>query len=367
MKFGIFIIFIWILFSLCSQTLLHPKGTEPSLIHDAAYLIVPEKSSYRKAIIIKAVEKTKVSVPLTVPGVVNADPEFVLDVFPPLVGRIVAFHKKWGDFVNAGDILFTMHSADFAQIQSDLNRTRASFLLATQILERQKKLRLASIASQSELQAAQNNFDQTQAEFNRVETQLHMIQLKENKNEPSTLTVRASFSGYVTDVYASVGVYWNDITTPVMRITDLSHVYVSSSIQEKDIAHFHVGQPIDFVFDAFPKVTKATIDWINPVLDPDTRTMKVNSILQNEKGVFFLPNMFVRGIVQGNPHDAILLPVTSVLQRGFDSVIFVEVAPWKFQARIVKTGYRFGDNIEILSGLEGNERVVVKGGILLND
>ena len=72
--------------------------------------------------------------------------------------------------------------------------------------------------------------------------------------------------------------------------------------------------------------------------------------------------MFAKAIFYGNPHESIVLPLTAVIQRGFDSIVFIETAPWQFETRIVKTGAQLDEHIEIVSGLHVNERVVVTGG-----
>lgn len=366
-KLVVFVFFIWLVFILCSKGLSSSPPSLPALIHEGPYIVIPETSPYRKVISIEADLKTPFSVPLIVPAVVNADPALVLNVYAPLVGRLIEFKKELGDYVKAGDVLFTMHSADFAQVQSELLRAKSAFLLASHTLERQKKLAQAFIASQGEVQAAQNNYDQTHSELIRTEQQLKAIQSIANSKDTQSLVVHAAASGYITDIYASSGAYWTDLTRPILTITDISHVFVMGSIQEKDIDAFYVGQPIQLMFDAYSEPVEAKIDWINPLLNPDTRTLEINVTLDNSDNIKYKPNMFAQGIIQGRLHDAVILPVTAVLQRGFDSIVFVEVAPWRFESRSVKTGFILKDKIEVLSGLSGHERVVTHGGILLND
>lgn len=357
---------IWLIFFLSGHSF-HTKKHGPSCIHDGQYLMIPEDSPYRKALVIDAVKKTKCTVPLTVPAVVMADPLLVLNVYVPVVGRIGDFQKKLGDFVKKGDLLFKIESSEFARAQSDYGRAKAAFSLATQILDRQKKLRQASIASQSDLQTAQNNYEQTHQEYERALARMKLLSTQSLEKNNASLSVRAQQSGYITEIYASNGVYWQDVSSPILTITDLAHVFVTASIQEKDIDQFYLGQPIAFVFDAFSEVVKTKLDWFNPVINPETRTLSVGATLNNTEKLQFKPNMFAQGTVQGSLHDGFLLPITAVLQRGFDSLVFVEIAPWTFQSRLVKTGAQLGDKIEILSGLSEKERVVIKGGILLND
>lgn len=106
--------------------------------------------------------------------------------------------------------------------------------------------------------------------------------------------------------------------------------------------------------------------YVGEVLDPDTRTVKVRLLLDNHEGRL-RPGMFAKVVFAGPSHTATVVPAGAVLQSGLYTRVFVEKAPFKFQARQVSVGASVGDRVEILTGLQAGERIVVKEGVLLND
>jgi cobalt-zinc-cadmium efflux system membrane fusion protein len=137
--------------------------------------------------------------------------------------------------------------------------------------------------------------------------------------------------------------------------------------QEKDLHHIYLHQEITFTMDAYPQRSfHALVNYISPVLDETTRTIQVTATLDNSKGIF-KPNLFVKAMFLTRPQQRFVLPTTAVLQRGFDSLVFVEVRPWVFEARAIQTGLQFDNQVEILGGLMEKERVAITGGLVLND
>ena len=102
------------------------------------------------------------------------------------------------------------------------------------------------------------------------------------------------------------------------------------------------------------------------MLDPDTRTVKVRIAMDNASGRL-RPGMFAKVTFSGQEYRATVVPSTAIVQSGFNTRVFVETAPWKFEPRVCKTGAQLGDRVEIVSGLKAGERIVVKDGVLLND
>ncbi len=106
--------------------------------------------------------------------------------------------------------------------------------------------------------------------------------------------------------------------------------------------------------------------YVGKVLDPDTRTVKVRIAIDNASGRF-RPGMFAKVNFSGRAHRAPVVPATALVQSGFNTRVFVKKSPWKFEARVCKTGTQMADSIEIVSGLKAGERIVAKEGVLLND
>lgn len=348
-----------------------PNEASAAVRREGERLIVPEKSPLRKSLVVAAMSEQTVTVPFSLPSVVEADPSKLVKMLSPLAGRIVKLNKQLGDEVKAGDVLFMIDSADLAQALSDASKAQSSMTLAKRNLERQRDLDKADIAAKRDLEQAQNDYEQAASEFARANGRLAQLGAKRSAAashslEGHTLTVRSPISGRVVDLNAATGGYWNDTNAALMTVADLSTVFVTASAQEKDLGQLYVGQSVDVIMDAYGEPQRTKVRYISEMLDPDTRTVKVRMMFDNRDGRL-KPGMFAQATFLGRPHQGLMAPMTAVVQSGFYNRAFVEVAPWQFEARAVKLGAQIGDNVEVVAGVKAGERVVVREGVLLND
>jgi cobalt-zinc-cadmium efflux system membrane fusion protein len=102
------------------------------------------------------------------------------------------------------------------------------------------------------------------------------------------------------------------------------------------------------------------------VLDPDTRRTKVRIAFPNAD-LRLKPNMFATATFLAPRQTMPTIPTTALVLRDETDQVFVEVAPWTFEARPVEVAFQQGDQALVQSGVKIGERIVVKGGVLLND
>lgn len=343
-----------------------PTNHSPPLIRSNGRLYIPESSPLRQFIITQTVAKQLMISPFTLPAIVEADPATLVNVLPPLLGRIASLNKRLGENVKAGEILFTLDSADLAQSMSDLKRAEASLVFADENLKRQQRLSNSNISARRDLQQAFNEKEQASSEVQRARAKLQILNINPADLKGNLLVVRSPISGQVIELNGALGGFWNDSTAAIMTVADLSKVFIKASAQEKDLKQLFVDQDVEVFLDAYPQPLRAKTKFIDAVLNPDTRTTAVRMVLDNKLGQL-KPNMFGKAKFLSQPHQRIILPLTAIIQRGFDSIVFVEILPWQFEPRLLKLGTQINDKVEVLSGLKVGERVVVKGGIILND
>ncbi|MBO9535167.1 efflux RND transporter periplasmic adaptor subunit [Herbaspirillum sp.] len=329
-------------------------------------LIVPAGSSLRKTLATAAIAEQDIAVPFTLPASIEADPARLARILAPATGRIAVIRKRLGDEVKAGDVLFEVDAADFAQASSDDRKAQAALELTRRALERQRALDQAQISSRRDLEQAQSDYAQAESEAARSRTRLAQLGAG-HAQAAGRLAVRSPVSGHVIELNAAPGGYWNDATAAVMTVADLSSVFITASAQEKDLSHLYVGQEAEVALDAYPaQPMRARIAMIGQVLDPDTRTVKVRMLAANQDGRL-KPGMFAQATLRDKPHRGLLVPMAAVVQSGFADRVFVETSSWAFQPRKVTLGAQVGSDVEVLSGLQSGERVVTKDGVLLND
>ncbi|QWC91086.1 zinc efflux RND transporter periplasmic adaptor subunit ZneB [Cupriavidus metallidurans] len=348
------------------------KRADPpvALRHEGERLVVPAESPLRRTLAVAPATRETVAAPFNLPAMVEADPAKLVKVLPPLAGRIVSLNKQLGDEVKAGDVLFTIDSADLAQATSDAAKARAAMTMARRNLDRQRELDKSEIAAKRDFEQAQSDYDQAASESQRADARLAQLGAKSGGTAQTggghILTLRSPINGRVVDLNAATGAYWNDTTASLMTVADLSHVFVTANAQEKDLGHVYVGQSATVKFDAYDDPQPGKVRYVGQILDADTRTTKVRMVFDNPDGRL-RPGMFAQATFLSQPHEGIVVPMSAIVQSGFYTRAFVEVAPWQFEPRVIKLGAQIGDRMEVKSGLSAGDRVVVKEGVLLND
>lgn len=330
-------------------------------------LVIPEGSPLRATLRTQVVQEGTVQADLTVPAAIEADPSDLVKILPPVVGRVTRLHVHLGDWVQRGQPLATLESADLAQAFSDLQKATAQHQLARKSLDRVRELGRHEIASRKEVEQAEADFASNESEWTRARA--HVIQMGASPESATShlLTLRAPISGRISELNAGMGGYWNDLNAPLMTVANLTKVWFTASLQEKDIARIFVGQEVQAELGSYPGETfRSKVAFVGEMLDPDTRTVKVRMVFDNAAHKF-LPAMFADVIFKLKPHRGILVPTTALIQGQEGGKVYVEVASWTFEARAVKAGGQVGAATEILEGLKGGEQVVVKEGVLFND
>ena len=150
------------------------------------------------------------------------------------------------------------------------------------------------------------------------------------------------------------------------EITDLSEIWVLADVYEPDLARTRVGMPATFVAQAYPNRTfSGRVAFIDPVLDPKTRTAKVRLAFANPKDEL-KPEMFGDVVLRAKAHEGLRIPGDAVIDSGTKKVVFVSLGDGKFQPRAVELGATDGDHVEVVSGLRAGEQVVVRANFLVD-
>jgi cobalt-zinc-cadmium efflux system membrane fusion protein len=351
------------------------RAQEPSTHETAAFytveggqITVPPTSPLRTRLGVAEVADKMIQRSLTLPAVVEADPARTAKVLPSVAGRVVDLKVQLGARVAAGEVLAVIESGDLAQAFSDLEKARSALTLTKQTLDRLLILEKTRAISVKDREQAQSDYAQAQSEFERAQNRLQAIGApSDQKGDDRHLSMKAPVAGSVIDLQMAPGAFLNDATAAVMTIADLSTVWVTANVPEKDTALISKGQSVDVVFTAYPnEVFKGKVLFVSDVLDPDTRRTKVRIAFDNPD-IRLKPNMFANATFLAPAQAMPAVPTTALILRGETDQVFVEVAPWVFQARPVEVAFQQGDEAIVARGVKAGERVVVKGGVLLND
>lgn len=346
----------------------HRPEETPSLVRQGDQIIVPEGSPLRARLSVMPAEAEAVSPKLLLPAVVESDPVRTAAVLAPAGGRVLDVKVALGDRVSQGQVLAVIDSADLAQAYDDNQRAADAFALTARNLARQEGQAKIGAASDRDLDQARSDHAQAAAEYARTQARLKVLGASPESNERSRLlTVRAAMAGSITTLSIARGNMLNDPTQPLMTLADLSTIWVTALVPEKDMAAVGKDQEADVALSAFPgQSLHGTVLFVSDVLEPDSRRNKVRIAFANPE-YQLKPNMFATVTLLGPKKSRVILPTSALLMNNDRTSVFVAVAPWTFERRPVEPQLEEGSSVAIRSGVQPGEQVVVKGGILLND
>jgi cobalt-zinc-cadmium efflux system membrane fusion protein len=351
-----------------SATVAPPAESGPQLIKEGERIIIAEGSPLRSDLTIDVIGQKEIERNLVLPAVVEADPARLVKVLPPLSGRVMQLNVQLGEQVEQGQPLLVFDSPDLLTAFADYDRAKVVLALALKNRDRLRELARTGGAASKDQQQAETDYVTAEVERQRTESRLKQIGVDpETTNKSRTVTIVAPISGSVIDLAAAPGAYWNDTTAPLMTVADLSSIWVTANVPEKDTSLVSKGQHADVVLAAYPRETlQGQVLFVSNVLDPDTRRTKVRIAFQNPDARL-KPGMFANATFFAPKQMAPIVPTTALVLKDDVNQVFVEVAPWTFEARPVEVGFQQGDLAVIQSGVKAGDRVVVKGGVLLND
>jgi membrane fusion protein, heavy metal efflux system len=344
-------------------------AAEPELmVRQGDKILVPEGSSLRARLSVMPVALQAVNPKLLLPAVVESDPARTAAVLAPLGGRLVALKVGLGDRVVRGQVLAVIDSPDLGQAYTDNDKAADSYKLAEKNLRRQEAQNKLGVASDKDLDQAQSDFAQAAAEHTRTQAHLKVLGASaDNKPASRELVVTAPVSGSVTALSVAAGNMINDPTQPLMTIADLSTVWVTALVPEKDIAAVSKNQDAQVTLAAYPdQVRHGKVLFVSDVIEPDSRRAKIRIAFANADYAL-KPNMFASVVLAGRERSLIVLPSSALLMNNDRTSVFVATAPWTFERRNVDAQLEEGSSVAIRSGVSAGEQVLVKGGILLND
>jgi RND family efflux transporter MFP subunit len=278
------------------------------------------------------------------------------------VSRIHAKVDGWIEEVNAdftgqliqkGQTLLTIYSPELLASQQEL-------LLAM------KARNLMQHSSMTE--SAANSASLVEAARRRLElwdlSQAQIEEIERTGKPVKSIALYSPRGGYVTARNAFPG---QRVTpeTELYAVTDLSRIWVMADVFEADAPKIREGQSATIILPGTNSTLSARVAYLQPQIDPATRTLKVRLELANP-GTRLKPDMFVDVLMQIGAGRRLMVPAEAVLDSGTTKTVFLDRGNGYFEPRQVETGQRIGDRVEIVRGLQPGERIVSSSAFLLN-
>jgi Cu(I)/Ag(I) efflux system membrane fusion protein len=180
-----------------------------------------------------------------------------------------------------------------------------------------------------------------------------------------SLTFVSPISGVVTAKNVVEGSKIAAGDTPY-EITDLGEVWVMADAYESNLAQVKVGMPASLTLQSYPdRVFKGRVAFMDPLLDPKTRTVKVHLHFANPTGEL-KPEMYGEVVLRAAEREGLTIPLDAVIHTGTRDVVFIDLGEGKFQPREVQLGEASGDQVEVVKGLEQGQKVVTRANFLVD-
>ncbi len=295
------------------------------------------------------------------------DDNLTARVFPPITGRVVKITADAGRKVKAGDELLVMDAPDYAQATSDVVKAKADLLRTRQAFERAQQLVKVNGISMREMESTEADFHQAEAEAQRAEARLRNLQSLASVTN-GKFVLRAPVGGTISERQVNVGSEVRpDAANPLFVITDPAQLWVLIDLPERYLDKVAVGQAVSLEVDAYPgEAFTGKVSVVAEALDPLTRRIQVRAEIDNGSRRL-KPEMFARVTPVADVHTSMpRVPNSAIFTVGLHSFLFVEQSPGVLQRRHVELGLQGHEYSYVKEGLQGGERVVTAGALLLN-
>ena len=246
-----------------------------------------------------------------------------------------------GDKVNKGDVLFTLYSPELVKAQEELIN---AYRTGREGLVKGATERLVTLG---------------------VDRQQIQSIVKRGKASQS-IDIKAKADGIIANLNVREGGYLSPAQA-VISAGPLENVWVDAEVFERQSHWVKAGSTAKMTLDALPgKEWQGEIDYVYPILDPQTRTLRLRLKFPNPQGEL-KPNMFANISLQPVTEESVLtIPKSSVIRSGGMTRVVLSEGDGKYRSARVQIGREAGDKVEVLQGLTEQSKVVTSAHFLLD-
>jgi membrane fusion protein, heavy metal efflux system len=309
----------------------------------------------------------------TVGNISFADEQSV-QVFPAYQGTIIKAFAELGAHVDKDQPLYTIKSPDLIQAESTLIGAAAQFELTKKELERvkglpgvaQREVEQATSDEQTADGALKAAIDAVRV-FGKTDEEIDQM-IASRKIDPA-LVVRSPIAGRITSYNAPPGLLVQPGNPPApYTVAVLSVKWMLADVMESDIALLQLEQPVEVKVLAYPtRVFKGKISKIYPMVDPNTHRETIRSEIEDPKDEL-RPGMRANFVIRvEGPVAGTAIPANGVVREPDGTMTAWATTDRRhFEQRVIRTGLRKDDRVQILNGLRRGELVVTDGAVFLS-
>ncbi len=330
------------------------------------------QTAARSGLSIVTVDESPSVETLDVPGEVEFDATQSMTVTCPVSGVLTRWVVNPGEQVQRGQILAYIESIDAAEKKADYMHASALHNLARKTFDRKHELARNGLASAREIDEAEAEFLETQADINRSASVLKMLgytdeglaALVNDTDNSSLVPLRARQSGRLVEQSVTLGAIL-EAGHPIGMISETAQMWVEAQVPEANLDRVKIGQSATVSYDGNGWISGAGhVIWIADGVDEQTRMGKVRVAVESN-GTNLRAHQFVRlQIATSEIANSVLVPVEAVQWEGCCNVVFIQETPDRFKPRKIRVEHTEG-NYYAVSGVNSGEKIVSKGSYML--
>lgn len=279
----------------------------------------------------------------------NVDTRQNLIIYPEFSGVLNQVYVKTGQKVSKGQ---TLAKIDDGGLSNQLAQMETQAALAKTTFERQKNLWDKKIGSEIQYLQAKTNYE------------AQMKAVAQMRAQVAKTVVKAPFSGIIDEVITDKG----QVVGPgqqLMRIVNLSDMYVSANIPESFIGKIKVGAIVDVYVKSIGKTYQGKVRQVGNYINPNNRNFSIEVSVPNKDNLLRPNQVAVLKIEDYKKPNAILVPESIVTENAAGEKIVYTVDTSSKEPKAVKKnitiGLTSGSNVEVKSGLNKGETIIIEG------
>lgn len=288
----------------------------------------------------------------------NVTTKDLLMIYPEYSGVLTNVYVVEGQKVRKGEVLAKIDDGGLSQ---QLAQLKIQAELAKTTFERQQRLWDQKIGSEMQYLQAKSNYEAQNQAIAQLEQQV------------AKTIVRAPFSGTIDDVLTEQGSVVMPGQTELLRIINLDNMYIVTDVPEKYIANITRNKKVEVEFPVLGKKIDSKVRQVGNFINPANRTFKVEVSVPN-KDKSIKPNLTAKLRINDYSNQNALLIPQGIISENADGEQYIYIVTDKAgndeavaEKKIIQTGLTQGDYIEVISGLEAGNEIILEGARSVND
>jgi RND family efflux transporter MFP subunit len=264
------------------------------------------------------------------------------------------FANSTYQYVHRGQPLFTIYSPDLVSTEDE-------YLLA---LDARKRVSSSAVADVTTYASSLVDSAVERLKLWGVSPR-EIARLERARIVRRAVEIDSPMSGYIVERNALPNMYVQP-DTRLFTITDLSKVWIYAAVFQDEIGKVRPGDPATVTVDAYPSTNfDGRVDFIQPQIDPMTRTAKVRCEFNNPKGQL-LPGMFAHVALDLSMSEQTVIPDTAVLRTGTHNVAFIDRGDGYLTPAEVELGPHIADEFIVIKGVSPGQQIVSSANFLID-